>query len=307
MRVAILGAGAMGSVFGARLFMGGADITLLDVNQAHLDAINSDGLRVSLDDGDHRLELKACSPEDYSGDADLILLFTKVFHTASALSAISDKIGDAYVLSLQNGIGNGERVASIVPKSQVLIGMTMTPAEFNGPGHVSSHGTAGTDFFSLDGERPPGLLAIRDMMRLGGIEAKIEPEIENAIWEKAAFNCALNALCGLARVPVGTIGRSDAGRALAMRVINEVDDVARARGMNIDLNKIEKMVAHAVTNHINHEPSMMQDLVAGRRTEIDALNGAIAALGQTQSVATPVNQALSDLVHLAEQGYENPT
>ena len=145
MRIAVLGAGAMGSVYGARLADGGAEVTLLDVNQSHLDAIARDGLEVALDEGTKIHRLAAVRPEDFRGPVDVVLVFTKIFHTAAALGAVAGQLDGAVLLSLQNGIGNGERLAVHVPAERTLVGMTMTPAGVPGsrPGRLSRPGEDG--------------------------------------------------------------------------------------------------------------------------------------------------------------------
>ncbi|MDC0739301.1 2-dehydropantoate 2-reductase [Cognatishimia sp. SS12] len=300
MKIAVLGAGAMGSVFGARLAKGGADVTLLDVNDAHLTAINEGGLQVDLDEGAEVISLPALRPEAFKGPVDLVLLFTKTFHTEAALRAIAPQIGAAHVLSLQNGIGNAERLQEHLPAAQILLGMTMTPAEFIAPGKVASHGPAATAFYSLDGTDRPILHQMAEALRHGGIEAVIDPQIQAAIWEKAAFNCAMNALCALTDGTPGAIGVSKPARALASEVAREAISVANALTIPADLTKVEALMSKACAHHLMHEPSMLQDRKAGRRTEIDALNGAVATQGERLGLQVPVNRTLASLVHLFE-------
>ena len=123
----------MGSVFGARLHLGGAEVTLLDVNEAHIAAVRETGLSVALDEGTQVLDIPIMRPEVFEDPADLILLFTKIFHTDAALQTIRRHLNSTPVLSLQNGIGNVERIARHLPMERILIGMTMTPAEFIAP------------------------------------------------------------------------------------------------------------------------------------------------------------------------------
>lgn len=300
MRIAVLGAGAMGSVFGARLALGGAMVTLLDVNEAHLAAIAQQGLEVDLDGTHHRLSLPAMRPADFTGPVDVVLLFTKVFHTESALQAIAGQLGAAQVLTLQNGIGNAERAAAVVPPAQVIVGMTMTPAEFLGPGKVASHGPATTAFYSADGRHRPLLDDLVAAMARGGISAKADPAIQAAIWEKAAFNCAMNAICALTEGTPGGIGADAASLALAHAVAAEAVSVAQALAIPADGARVADLVAHATTHHLLHEPSMLQDRKAGRRTEIDALNGAVADQGEALGVDVGLNRTLTTLIRLAE-------
>lgn len=300
MRIAVLGAGAMGSVYGARLAKAGADVTLLDVNDAHIAAINTGGLHVALDEGDSTHHLPAMRPEAFQAPADLVLLFTKVFHTEAALASIQPLLTDTYVLSLQNGVGNVDRIAAHVDRDRILVGMTMTPAEYLGPGRVASHGAATTDLYSASGRDLPILHKITALMDKGGITARLEPDIDVAIWEKATFNCSLNPVCALTGGTPGSVGASEPGRRLAAQVAAEAIAVANASGIAASLDKVTAMMEHAFAHHLHHEPSMLQDRMAGRRTEIDALNGAVVRIGEGLGVPTPANRIITDLIRLTE-------
>jgi len=300
LKFAVLGAGAMGSVFGARLAKGGAHVTLLDVNQAHLDEIKASGLTVDLDDGQHIINIPAMRPEQYEDTPDIVLLFTKVFHTDAALKSVSNVLKHAVVLSLQNGIGNAERIASHTAKERTLLGVTLTPAEFLAPGHVASHGEASTQFGGLPDNTEIDLEPIKEALRTSGIDAEINNNIQSVIWEKAAFNCAMNAVCALTNGTPGSIGENDAARTLASDVVKEVVSVAAASGIQINREKIEALMSHAYAHHLMHEPSMLQDIKSARPTEIAALNGAMAQRGAELAVPTPINQTLAQLVSLAE-------
>ncbi|MEH6496953.1 MAG: ketopantoate reductase family protein [Pseudomonas marincola] len=300
MKIAILGAGAMGSIYGARLKKGGADVTLLDVNDAHIDAINTNGLHISIDEGNSTVHLPAMRPEDCHTPVDLILLFTKTFHTDAALASVKNILKGTAVLSLQNGIGNVERISAHVPKEGILVGMTMTPAEFIGPGRVASHGAASTSLYGVDGNEHPILKDIIDVMSKGGIDAKADPNIDIAIWEKATFNCTANSLCALSGATPGAIGVSEKGRILAKQVAQEVINVAQASGTNASLERVMALLEHAFSHHLHHEPSMLQDRNAARRTEIDALNGAVVKMGDVLNVPVETNRILSNLIALME-------
>mgnify|MGYP003117121201 CR=1 FL=1 len=300
MKVAVLGAGAMGSVYGARMARAGADVTLLDVNAAHVGAVSRAGLRIGLDDGDDVVQIRAMSPQEFSGPVDLILLFTKVFHTAVALSAIVDQIDDAWVLSLQNGVGNVDRIAAHVRPDRIMVGMTMTPADFIAPGHVASHGTATTDFYTASGQSDPMLDRVATLLQAGGVTARMNADIHTAIWEKATFNCALNPICALTNGTPGGVGVSDDGRALADAVVAEAIAVAKACGVAVSRAHVDGLLTQAYAQHLMHEPSMLQDIKAQRRTEIDALNGAVVALGDQHGVPVPTNRMIAQCIRLAE-------
>jgi 2-dehydropantoate 2-reductase len=165
---------------------------------------------------------------------------------------------------------------------------------------VASHGAATTDLYSASGQDLPILHKIAALMDRGGITARLEPDIDVAIWEKATFNCALNPICALSGGTPGSVGASEAGRGLAASVAAEAIAVAKASGVNASLDKVTAMMEHAFAHHLHHEPSMLQDRMAGRRTEIDALNGAVVRIGDRLGVPTPANRIVADLIRLTE-------
>lgn len=157
MKITVVGAGAMGSLFGGLLAEQGHDVTLVDVSTAHLQAIQSQGLRLHNDRGERNIRaLRACRPEQAEGQPDLVLVFTKTLHTASALAGVARLIGpQTYVLSLQNGLGNVEVIGQHVSAERILIGVTTWPADLVGPGHVHSHGQGVVRLMSADGQDRP--------------------------------------------------------------------------------------------------------------------------------------------------------
>ena len=151
LKVAVLGAGAMGSLFGGWLAEGGADVCLIDIHQAHLDAIRHDGLRLTTDQGERRIRLRVGRPGDDLGSPDVVLVFTKTLQTRSALVASRNLIeSGATLVSMQNGLGNLEILSEFAPSERLIVGMTTYPADFHGPGDVGSHGAGKVRFMSAD-------------------------------------------------------------------------------------------------------------------------------------------------------------
>ena len=229
MRYAVLGAGAMGAVVGGFLARGGRDVVLWDINQAHIDAINTHGLRMDLPSGSETIDLPACRPTE-GDDADVILVLTKTMHTAAALGAVQERIArGAHVLGLQNGLGNDRIMADLVPEAQLMLGCTKMPGRYHAPGHVSTQGEGSAVFRAVapEGEamaaqvatEVPGFALIHD-----------QQGAEIAIWQKAAFNCALNAITALQGGTVGQLAAQADGVALAKETAAEVVSVAKAQG-----------------------------------------------------------------------------
>ncbi|APW38773.1 2-dehydropantoate 2-reductase [Rhodoferax koreense] len=302
MKIAILGAGAMGSLFGGLLAESGQDVTLLDINDAHLQAIRATGLRLETDSGNRLVSgLSACRPEQASIQPDLLLVFTKSLSTAAALAGTAGLIGPrTLLLTLQNGLGNVEAVSRFVAREQVLIGMTTWPADLVGPGHVHSHGLGVIRIMAADQREREDVKQVAAILSAAGLCCTADQAVWKAIWEKVAFNAALNTLCAVTGCTVDQLGAAPEGMALASAIIGEVVAVAQAEGIDADAAHCRETVAHAIAHHVGHEPSMLQDVLAGRATEVGAINGAVVEKGRHHRVATPHTQTLLMLVRLME-------
>lgn len=297
LNIAILGAGALGSVLGAELYKRGAAVQLLDTNDAHIAAIQKDGLRVDWDDHSEHLPIPAYRPEEAT-PADLIILLTKTLHSTAALASVQPLIAaGACVLTLQNGLGNVERVAQSVPRDQVLFGCTMTPGDLRGPGHVASHGIAYTPFTTLEPTGPAAEVA----RRLAEYLPWLTDDAPAQVWQKAAFNCAVNATALLGRATVGLLGQ-ELGKDMAMRIAAEVLALATREGISTDAEAVGRQFDLAFREHVNHKPSMLQDAERGVRTEIEALNGYVARRAAELGTEAPLNDLLARLVRMTERG-----
>ncbi|WP_412525407.1 ketopantoate reductase family protein [Burkholderia lata] len=308
MRIAILGAGAMGSLFGGLLAESGEAVTLIDVNDAHLDAIRRDGLRIDDDRGERTLRaLHVLRPEAANAQAspdtpfDLLIVFTKSLHTRHALDGVRALLSPyTYVLTLQNGLGNVETLNAFVPIERILVGVTTWPADLAGPGHVHSHGAGVVRMMTADGAERSFAAAVADTLSRAGLACSLDEDVWAAIWEKVAFNAALNTLCAVTNCTVDQLGNLHDGPWLALAIAAEVAAVARAKGIAVDGERIARNVEHAIRTHRGHRPSMLQDVLAGRRTEIDAISGKVVAAAREAGVAVPHAETLLALVRLID-------
>ncbi|MGM9490418.1 ketopantoate reductase family protein [Ideonella sp. YS5] len=302
MRITVLGAGAMGSLFGGGLAESGQDVTLIDVNDAHLEAIRASGLRLETDRGDRRItRLVARRPEAATEAPDLLIVFTKTLHTGSALEGVRHLIDDhTHVLSLQNGLGNVETIAQFLPSARILVGVTTWPADMVAAGHVHSHGEGAIRLWAVDGTNGPALAQCVEALTAAGLRCTADPNVWASIWEKVAFNAALNSICAVTRCTVDQIDLLPEGRDLALRIVGEVTAVARATGVAADPDKPSSNVLHAMAHHRGHKPSMLQDVLAGRPTEIEAINGAVVAAAVKAGVPATCTQVMATLVRLID-------
>lgn len=302
MHIAILGAGAMGSLFGGLLAEAGHRVTLLDVDDAHLNAINAAGLRLATDAGERTVaNLEAMRPEAATQPADLLIVFTKTLHTQAALGAARAALGpETALLSLQNGLGNAERLAQFADPARVMIGVTTWPADKHGPGHVSSHGSGAIRMMSTDGSASPMLSRTVQALNEAGLACTADADVWAAIWEKVAFNAALNSLCAVTGCTVGELTNVADGEALALKIVAEVAAVAGAHGVAVNEAHVADNVRYALAHHRAHRPSMLQDVLAGRKTEIEAINGAVVEAARSRAIAVPYTETLLHLVRLVD-------
>lgn len=302
MQIAILGAGAMGSFFGGRLAQAGHAVTLLDIDEAHIDCIRRNGLRLSTDSGEQLVRtLLAQRPEEATQPVEFVIVFTKTMHTEAALAAASAVLGpDTALLSLQNGLGNAERLARFAAPERVMIGVTTWPADKSEPGRVSSHGNGTIRLMSADGQRSTALERTVEVLNEAGLACRADPDVWAAVWEKVAFNAALNSLCAVTQCTVGELTHTPDGESLALKIVGEVVAVARARGIEANEEHVVANVRDALAHHGSHRPSMLQDVLAGRRTEIEAINGAVVEAAASVGVAVPRTDTLASLVRLVQ-------
>lgn len=305
MKVLILGAGAMGCLYGAALHRAGCEVVFVDVNQPHIGAINARGLELETRAGVEHLPIPARRPEEISEPVDLVVVFTKTFHTEAALAGIAQAIGpQTWLLSLQNGLGNDRRLAAHAAEERVLVGASSLPSDLVGLGRVRSHGEGGSKLFPAFGGDPAFARQVCELLSQGGLAAELEPNIHVAIWSKAIFNATMNPLCALTRRTPGFLGANPESRAMITAAIDEGVAVANACGIAVAAQPIHDLTEVSMTDHANHEASMLQDVKAGRRTEVDAINGAIVEAGREAGVAAPVLETLWRLVKLEEAKLE---
>ncbi len=295
MKVCIVGCGAIGSLFAAHLArMDDVEVWAYDLDQQHIDAINKDGLRLS---GVSKLvsHPHATSDPDEIPACDFGIVATKTLHTRAAIEVTARVFADGAVCSVQNGAGNEEIIAEYVPR--VMRGTTFPAGHIVTPGHVEQD-TGGKTWI---GPFEPKAATLDEVKRLAealscaGMETLAMLDARGAQWTKLIFNAATNPIGALTGLPHGVACDQKRVRRLISGLIAEGVAVADALGIELDSDP-EKLVDHARDVAYNHKASMLQDVQAGRRTEIAALNGGIAAFGKANQVPTPLNEAIWALI-----------
>jgi 2-dehydropantoate 2-reductase len=304
MRIAVLGAGAMGCLFGGLLKNAGQDVVLIDVWAEHIEAINKERLRLDTDEASQRIDIPARFIEQVRERMDLVILFTKGMHTEQALHSAAHILGEqTHLLTLQNGFGQVDIAKTMMDVSRIIHGITTYPCDLIGPGHVRSKGRGQIKFMSVDANHYPMLDILEDAFQTAGLEGVITPNVEEIIWEKIAFNAALNALTAVTGLTVGQVGDSKEGIDIASAVVNEVTTVANGNGIHTDSKRVLSTLGMAFAGHRDHQPSMLQDRLAKRKTEIDFINGAVIREARKLDIAVPVTETLYSLVRMLEESY----
>ena len=297
MKIGILGSGALGSAVGGSLALAGNDVELWDINEAHMRAVNDNGLKFDAVDGNHVIPLFACRPEEGHAQ-DLIILMTKTCDSDAALTSARRHIeAGAMVMSAQNGLGNEVRLAAHVPQEQLLYGCTMMPARFLDYGHVASQ-AVGRIVFGAKNE-----VALQKAAQFAQTSAHFTLEFapdraDTVIWQKAAFNCGMNAVNALTGGRVKSMANNQDARDLVQAVASEVVAVARAGGVSAEYQPVFDHLANSMAKHGEHKASMLQDIEGRRPTEIDSLCAEVARQGEDLGVPTPLNKTLATLVTL---------
>lgn len=297
MRIAVIGAGAMGSLFAGRLAASGEDVSLVEINPAQIDAVKERGLRLSIAGVDEIHNLPIGPAPTYSGVYDLLIVFTKGMHTEAAVQAASHLIGpDTQALTVQNGIGNVEKIEPVIPRERIIKGMTNWPATTVEIGHVAVPGSGEIHLWPALGESSPRFEAACQVLNKAGLNCIADRSVDAAIWEKLSFNAALNSVAAVTGMAVGEMGDSAEARKIIFSMLDESLAIASALGVGVDRDRTRQSVEYALANHRHHKPSMLQDRLAGRPMEIHTITGAVAAQAERLAVPAPVTATLTSLL-----------
>lgn len=296
MRIAVVGAGGLGGYFGARLAASGNEVHFL-ARGAHLAAMRAAGLRVRSTLGDVALgpvETRATDDPAEIGPVAVVLFTVKSYDTERAASALPSLLGPGTaVISLQNGIDNEEKLAARIGRERVAGGVAYIFAGIAEPGVIRhTGGPARILFGALDQPSTPRLEAFLGACRAAGIDAELVDDIRVALWTKYAFICATAGLTASTRSPMGAIRDSPRTWSLFRQVIEEGVAVARAEGVALPDDLVERHLAFARGLERDVYSSLHDDLVAGRRMELDALLGELVRRAERAAVAAPASAAL---------------
>jgi len=307
MHIVVIGSGAMGGLFGARLSAAGHDVVLFDIWEEHVSAIQDHGLIIEgADNTPVRYQVQATTkPPQALRGADLVLVQVKAYDTVNALRPLEPRINpESMILSLQNGLGNLEAMHQALPDhSRILIGTTAQGASVVAPGRIRHAGPGPTVIGDPDVSRRPALnlTPVRDAFRQAGLETEISDQILQKVWLKLAANVSINPLTAMTGLRNGKLLDDPALLDLADAAVAETIAVMRATGLDAPEQDYRGFARQVMRDTASAHSSMLNDIRNGRRTEIDSICGAVAAIGAELGVATPVNRWLTALVRNRER------
>jgi 2-dehydropantoate 2-reductase len=302
-KVAIIGTGAMGSVYAALMASAGHEVWAIDAWREHVEAMRAKGLRLEGASGDRTVRLNATTDAREAGPCDLVILATKAMQVEKAAESAKVLLkSDTPVLSIQNGLGGPQTAAAVLGQDRVMVGVVGGfGASMRGPGHAHHNGMELVRLGEFGGPITPRLRKVEELWSGAGFRVKLFDDIDQLVWEKLICNCAYSGPCGLSGLTVGQVmDDPDLSKVSAVCAV-EAYQVALKKKIKLAITDPIAYVRDFGSKIPNAKPSVLLDLLAQRKSEIDVINGSIpreaAALGMT----APVNEAVTALVRARER------
>ncbi len=303
MKVAVVGCGAMGSVYAALLGAAGHEVWAIDNWKEHVEAMKAHGLRLEGASGDRTVRVNATTQAADAGPCDLAILSTKAMHVETAAQSMQPLLHkDTVVLSIQNGLGGPDTAARVLGRERVLVGVVGGfGASMKAPGHAHHNGWELVRLGELAGPVSPRLEAVAEVWRSGGFRVKCFDDIDQLVWEKLICNVCFSGTCAVTERTIVEVMDDPDTWQVASGCAAEAYQVARARNIKLDFDDPAAYVRAFGMKIPNARPSMLLDHLAGRMSEIEAINGAIPVAAKAAGVAAPYNEVISALVRAKER------
>jgi 2-dehydropantoate 2-reductase len=303
MKVAIVGTGAMGSVYAGLLAAAGHEIWAIDAWREHVEAMRTKGLHLEGISGDRTVKLHATTNAAEAGPCDLVILATKAMHVDAAARTIPPLLrDDTPVLSIQNGLGGPDTAAAVLGRSRIMVGVVGGfGASMRGPGHAHHNGMELVRLGELDGPITERLKKVEALWSGAGFRVKLFDDIDQLVWEKLLCNCAYSGLCGITELTIGDIMADPDLSKLSAACATEGFQVAKKKGIKLGFDDPVAYVRDFGSKIPKARPSVLLDLMARRKSEIDVINGSIPRVGAEVGVDAPVNDTVTRLVRAKER------
>jgi len=313
MKIVIVGAGAIGRFFGGMLGRGGHEVVFVEKDPEVVKAVNENGIQFMKLEATNRdvydtVQARATDEGGSLDSCDLSILAVKGYTTAAATRGIAHLVNPkSPILSIQTGLGNIETIAKIVNKQEVLGGVTFHGATSLHGSKVRHAGVGPTLIGELQGEKTERIERVREAFEASGIQTRVAANVMGHIWAKGLVYSAINPLTAILRLKNGQLVEKMESIALAKRLIDEGKLVAQAHAVQLPEHDLYDWLLEVCRNTAENLSPMLQDILNNRPTEIEALNGAIYAMGKHKGVSAPIHQTMTDLIRLLEKwgsGYE---
>ena len=300
MKITVLGAGAMGSLFSGYLSREN-EVTVVDVSETTVNAINTDGVRIREKNGIIRVHNPlAVTNTRNLGYQDLVIVFVKSMFTISALEANRNVIGpETYLMTLQNGAGHESKLLKFADRKHVIIGSTQHNSSVIEPGFVNHGGSGVTSIGLLDGDSAC-LEDIAANFTKCGFECHTENNVQKQIWKKMFTNTAASSLTALYQVPLGFIHTDPNANWLMRQLCKEAVEVANSLGLGFDLDEVTADVDKVCENAPNGYTSIYADIRDGRRSEVDTISGSVVEAARVQGIPVPYHEMVVRCIHALE-------
>ena len=296
MQFVIIGAGNIGCVYGGNLARIGQDVAFLDIWEEHVARIQTSGLSLTGLTGDFTVRAQASTTPKNLPKADAVLICVNAYSTADAAAGAREILkSDGFCLTLQNGMGNVEILTEALGSDRVLAGLSFQSGDLEGPGRMRHTNNGPTYLGELDRSRTQRLAELDRLFAAAGMNPVLVEDVVTTIWAKFLHNCGINAICAITGLRPGQIREVPKLDEFQSKIIEETVALVRAKGIVLpDENPVAVVKKYCADKF--HRPSMMQHLARGSRTEIDSLNGYVAAESARLGLHAPFNEALTMLL-----------
>ena len=297
MRIAVMGAGAVGGYLGALLARAGHEVSLI-ARGRHLRAIQEYGLQVRSEQGEFTARVQATDQPSEIGPVDLVIHAVKTYHNSEAVPMLHPLLKEnTTVLCVQNGVDSWEQAQQALPPNTVLPGAVYIEASVMEPGVVQQQGNVlRLVFGEADGSMTPRIEAIASVMESAGMPTEISTDITSVLWSKWLFITALAGTTCAAHTGLADLLAVPESRRFVAQALREIDSLGRKLGVNLDSDAVEKTLRYMETEASSLKASMQKDMETGRPMELEALTGAVVRLGKEAKVSTPTNEAIYALL-----------
>ena len=301
MRIAVIGAGAMGSIYGGRLSLNN-EVYLIATREALAEEINRSGLKIEEQGGMNVYHPKAVTDSSKLGPMDLVILFVKATASETALSQNAGLIGpDTWLMTLQNGAGHEDILEKFAPPERIVIGTTEDNGTVLGQAHVRRGGQGRTNVGMLTQDEEGFLPRLKEAFDSCGFKVKIHDNIQYLIWDKLFTNVSLSAVTGILQVDMGYIASNPRAWEMTCRLIHEAVLTAKAAGMDFDEETLKERVRLTSLNNPQGCTSIRADLRSGKKTEVDTISGAVVRTAHKYGVQVPCHEFVVNMVHAMEE------